>query len=136
MAAGDFDLDEDEIKKLFLDLLGHEATSSELAEFESMHMEGRVDRLLEASTAMQVDQVYLSLDAHKHAGEAVAQMAATDSEGEEGGSLLDPQPSRKKVERIVSILDLDSDGSMSVSEIKVLFSKLLQIPEQDIPDGG
>lgn len=133
--AGDFDLDENEIQKLYQDLLQHTATPDEVSEFEAMHMEQRVDKLLESTTALQVDQVYLDLDAHKHSGQQMAQRAATDSEEEEeGGSLLDPKPSRKKVEKIVAILDKDEDGQMSVAEIKVLFSKLLQIPEQDIAD--
>ena len=129
-------MDEDEIKKLFRDLLKHEASPAEISEFESMHMEQRVDKLLENASALQVESVYLELDAHKHAGQRVEQREATDSEEEkeEGGSLLDPRPSRKKVEKIVAMLDQDQDGAMSVGEIKVLFSKLLQIPEEDIAD--
>ena len=48
--------------------------------------------------------------------------------------LLPAPPDRDKVVSIVGRLDQDSDGDISASEAKVLLSKLLGIPEEEIPD--
>ena len=47
---------------------------------------------------------------------------------------LRPQPDRSKAMKIVEALDTSGDGFLSVSEVKVLFSKLLKIPIENIPD--
>jgi len=49
-------------------------------------------------------------------------------------SLLRPQPSRSRAEKIVSALDKDDDGVVSIEEAKDLFSMLLGIPAAAIPD--
>jgi hypothetical protein len=43
-------------------------------------------------------------------------------------------PDRQKVEQIVKGLDRDKSGDLSVAEVKVLFSQLLDIPIMEIPD--
>jgi len=47
---------------------------------------------------------------------------------------LSPQPDRAKVEKLVTALDTDADGVVSAAEVKVLFSRLLGVPEDAIPD--
>ena len=49
-------------------------------------------------------------------------------------SLLNPRPDKDKVTKVVQALDLDGDGSMTADEVKVLFSKILQVDESTIPD--
>jgi len=49
-------------------------------------------------------------------------------------SLLNPPADKRKVARIVHALDSDSDGKIMAAEVKVLFSKILDIPVADIPD--
>jgi len=49
-------------------------------------------------------------------------------------SLLNPRPDQKMVEKIVQALNTADDGVLSVYEIKVLFSKLGDIPMEQIPD--
>lgn len=39
-----------------------------------------------------------------------------------------------KVRTIVDSLDANGDGEMSVSEVKVLISKITETPESEIPD--
>jgi hypothetical protein len=45
-------------------------------------------------------------------------------------SLLNPAPDRDRVEKIVDALDTDSDGEITIAEVKILFSKLLKVPEE------
>jgi len=49
-------------------------------------------------------------------------------------SLLNPQPDPVKVGKIVAALDKDDDGTITAAEVKVLFSKILKLREEDIPD--
>lgn len=49
-------------------------------------------------------------------------------------SLLDPAPDREKVAAILASLDTDTSGDLSGVEVKELFSKLLEIAIDDIPD--
>ena len=53
--------------------------------------------------------------------------------GLESGGLLNPKPERSKVERIVNALDTDRDGTVSAAEIVKLLSRMLGIPEAQIP---
>ena len=50
-------------------------------------------------------------------------------------SLLYPMPNKGKVEMIVQALEMDNPGGMlPVKEVKRLFSKLLGVPEDEIPN--
>ena len=49
-------------------------------------------------------------------------------------SLLNPVADLERTKAIVAKLDEDSNGEISLVEVKVLFSKLLDIPAEDIPD--
>jgi len=49
-------------------------------------------------------------------------------------SLLNPRPQRAKVLRIVEAIDTSSDGQLCLDEVKQLFSKLLMVPVDEIPD--
>lgn len=49
-------------------------------------------------------------------------------------SLLNPQPDPARVGKIVAALDKDDDGTITAAEVKGLFSRILKIPEEDIPD--
>ena len=41
---------------------------------------------------------------------------------------------RERLRKVVGALDVDRDGTMSVEEVKALFSRLFEIPAGDIPD--
>ena len=61
-------------------------------------------------------------------------LGAGDADGCGLMSLLNPQPDPARVEKIVAALDKDDDGTITAAEVKVLFSRILKIPEEDIPD--
>lgn len=48
-------------------------------------------------------------------------------------SLFAPRPDRKKVQAIVSALNVDGDDTLSLPEVKSLFGKILQRPSEEIP---
>jgi hypothetical protein len=48
--------------------------------------------------------------------------------------ILNPRPAKYKIGCIVQSLDTDGDGKISFCEVKVLISKLLDIPVEEIPD--
>merc|ERR1712096_387905 len=47
-------------------------------------------------------------------------------------SLLNPEPDRMKMEKIIKTLLGDVKGVLSVKQVQLLFSKLLGIPQEDI----
>jgi hypothetical protein len=57
-----------------------------------------------------------------------------DPEFPEEDSLLNPRPDPVQVTRIVEVLDVSSDGIISLEEVKLLFSLLLGVPVQEIPN--
>ena len=44
------------------------------------------------------------------------------------------RPDKEKIWAIVKALDVSHDGAVSLEEVKVLFSKLLGVTVDDIPD--
>ena len=50
-------------------------------------------------------------------------------EGEEA-----QMPVTEKIEAIIQALDVNGDGELSPDEVKVLFSQIMAVPAEDIPD--
>lgn len=79
------------------------------------------------------EEVKRRWDKALRAAEAAATAAGVKL-NESVGSLFDQRPDKHQVRRIVEALDTSDDGILSASEVKVLFSKILNMPLEEIRD--
>jgi len=124
------DLNEDgnvspeEVKILFSRLLGIPEETipvdhEEVVSFSKLNSDEMVDKLFAGSSKDQVDLFHHSL---------------FPQGAPQASRVLKPHPSAERVRHILGALDLNGDCRLSVREVKILFHKLLGVPESNIRD--
>jgi hypothetical protein len=84
-----------------------------------------------------IEAVRESLDEQQSLVDALAELSKAKRAFADGmlAECLKPHaPDRAKLDRIVRALDKREDGGRNLEEVRLLFSKLLHIPLQDIPE--
>ena len=105
----------------------------EIVSFGILSKEEMIERLSVGMPRDGVEAYYVANICSKYADIPLPD-TKSDNVNTTADSLLNPRPDRAKVERIVAALDVDSDGHLEASEMKVLFSRLTRVPVEEIPD--
>jgi len=102
-----------------------------------------VDRMVESFSQPVIDQYYEilypeSMRAENSAAASIQAGIRGWATRQEVGTLCAPgslfAPNKSRIRRIVDSLDTDGDGTITLNEIKFLFSRLLDVPEEEIGD--
>jgi len=111
----------------------------EVVSFAGLSCDEMVERLCDSISKEEADEYWAELYPELAAQEAAALKAAAAIKVEQphvkSPSIFKKEADRSKVEKIVNMIDVSNDtGVFQLEEVKILFSKLLRIPLDDIAD--
>jgi len=141
-SSADGEMSASEIKVLFSKLLGIPEVEipddhSEVVLFAGLSLEGMVENLCRDVSRGMVEEYHAAMFPTPIAPpveKATEDEAEEENVPEADALLFKPKPDKEKVCRIVAALDVSGDGVIQASEVKVLFSKLLRVPAEEIAD--
>ena len=110
----------------------------EVVAFAGLTTDGMVSKLCETISKAKIDEYYQAMFPEFPEGDnATEEGLAGDEETPAevpDENLLRAVPDKNKIEAIVAKLDTSGDGRLQAREVQVLFSQLLEIPVEDIPE--